>query len=183
MGLKSPALAWIFALLGGMGVLFTTPFTQPNSVAVAVASQLEQHELTLGSLHTLADLEIDGDHLTIGIVLAVLTWLVIVRGVKAIGRAAEKLSPLKVGLYLIGGAHRDRHAHRETARRAGAWFFSEAFSPHAAAGGAAGLYGDDSAIRYGVAAACTRTKPATARRPSRTARRRASAPSSRDWPR
>ena len=36
--------------------------------------------------------------------LAVLTWLVIVRGIKSIGRAAEKLSPLKVGLYLIGGA-------------------------------------------------------------------------------
>ena len=39
-----------------------------------------------------------------GIVLAVLTWLVIVHGIKSIGRAAEKLSPLKVGLYLIGGA-------------------------------------------------------------------------------
>ncbi len=32
-----------------------------------------------------------------------LTWLVIIGGIKAIGRAAEKLSPLKVGLYLAGG--------------------------------------------------------------------------------
>jgi AGCS family alanine or glycine:cation symporter len=35
--------------------------------------------------------------------LAVLTWLVIIGGVKSIGRVAEKLSPLKVGLYLVGG--------------------------------------------------------------------------------
>ena len=32
-GLKSPALAGTFALTAGMGCLFTTPFTQPNSVA------------------------------------------------------------------------------------------------------------------------------------------------------
>ena len=44
------------------------------------------------------------DRLAVALVLAVLTWLVIVRGIKSIGRAAEKLSPLKVGLYLIGGA-------------------------------------------------------------------------------
>jgi len=38
-----------------------------------------------------------------GIVIAVLTWLVIIGGISSIGRAAEKLSPLKVGLYLVGG--------------------------------------------------------------------------------
>ena len=35
--------------------------------------------------------------------VAVLTWLVIIGGIKSIGRAAEKLTPLKVGLYLAGG--------------------------------------------------------------------------------
>ena len=48
-------------------------------------------------------LTIDLNRLAIGVVLAVLTWLVIIGGVKSIGRAAEKLSPFKVGLYLIGG--------------------------------------------------------------------------------
>jgi AGCS family alanine or glycine:cation symporter len=38
-----------------------------------------------------------------GIAIAVLTWLVIIGGIKSIGRTAEKLSPLKVGLYLVGG--------------------------------------------------------------------------------
>jgi AGCS family alanine or glycine:cation symporter len=35
-GLKSPALAGTYALLAGVGALTTTPFTPPNSVAVAV---------------------------------------------------------------------------------------------------------------------------------------------------
>ena len=47
--------------------------------------------------------EVSLDRLAIGAVLAVLTWLVIIGGVKSIGRVAEKLSPLKVGFYLIGG--------------------------------------------------------------------------------
>jgi AGCS family alanine or glycine:cation symporter len=42
--------------------------------------------------------------LAIGIAIAVLTWLVIIGGIKTIGRVAERLSPLKVGLYLVGGA-------------------------------------------------------------------------------
>ena len=41
-GLKSPALAAIFAVLGGCGVLFTTPLTQPNSVAHSLASQIRK---------------------------------------------------------------------------------------------------------------------------------------------
>src|SRR5262245_62824487 len=35
-GLKSPALAWIYALVAGVAALTTTPFTQPNSIALAV---------------------------------------------------------------------------------------------------------------------------------------------------
>src|SRR5262249_2203239 len=41
--------------------------------------------------------------IAIGVIVAVLTWLVIIGGIKSIGRAAERLSPLKVGLYLAGG--------------------------------------------------------------------------------
>jgi AGCS family alanine or glycine:cation symporter len=39
----------------------------------------------------------------VGLIIAVLAWLVIIGGIKSIGRAAEKLAPLKVGLYLLGG--------------------------------------------------------------------------------
>ena len=85
-GLKSPALAWIYALVAGVAALTTTPFTQPNSIAVAVNSVFGVPTWI------------------VGVVVAVLTWAVIIGGIKSIGRAAEKLAPLKVGLYLLGGA-------------------------------------------------------------------------------
>jgi AGCS family alanine or glycine:cation symporter len=84
-GLKSPALAWIYALVAGVAALTTTPFTQPNSIAVALN--------TVFGIRTWVA----------GIIIAVLTWAVIIGGIKSIGRAAEKLAPLKVALYIVGG--------------------------------------------------------------------------------
>src|SRR3954471_8423538 len=97
-GLRQPWLAWLFALIAGTACLFTTPITQPNSVANVLGSQLKLHDLSIDH-RPVGEKLVDRDHLMIGVVLAVLTWLVIVRGVKSIGSAAEKLSPLKVGLY------------------------------------------------------------------------------------
>jgi alanine or glycine:cation symporter, AGCS family len=148
-GLRSPALAWIFALVAGIGVVFTTPLSQPNSVAVAISSQLDQHGLSLGRSH-FGTLEINRDRLLVGVVLAVLTWLVIVHGIKSIGRAAEALSPLKVGLYLIGGAiviGLNITKLPEVLRLV----FHDAFSLQAAAGGAAGWSVMIMSVRYGVA--------------------------------
>ena len=84
-GLRSPALAWLFACVAAIAALTTTPFTQPNSMA-----------LVLDSVFGIP-------RLASGIAIAVLTWLVIIGGIQSIGRAAERLSPLKVGLYLAGG--------------------------------------------------------------------------------
>jgi AGCS family alanine or glycine:cation symporter len=84
-GLKSPALAWTFAFVAAVAALTTTPFTQPNSIALVVNSVFGIPKVA------------------VGIVVAVLTWLVIIGGIKSIGRVAERLSPLKVGLYLTGG--------------------------------------------------------------------------------
>jgi AGCS family alanine or glycine:cation symporter len=84
-GLRSPVLAWIFAFVAAVAALTTTPFTQPNSMALVLNT-------VVGIPRPVS-----------GVVIAVLTWLVIIGGIKSIGRAAEKLSPLKVALYLIGG--------------------------------------------------------------------------------
>ena len=84
-GLRSPFLAWLFALVAAIAALTTTPFTQPNSMALVLDSVVGIPKIASG------------------IVIAVLTWLVIIGGIKSIGRAAERLSPLKVGLYLAGG--------------------------------------------------------------------------------
>jgi len=83
-GLKSPALAMAYAVVAGIAALTTTPFTQTNSIALVMNTQV-------GVPFWIS-----------GVVIAVLTWLVIIGGIKSIGRAAEKLAPLKVGLFLAG---------------------------------------------------------------------------------
>jgi AGCS family alanine or glycine:cation symporter len=84
-GLKRPGLAWIYALVAGVAALTTTPFTQTNSIALVLNTTLGVPKWGTG------------------VAVAVLTWLVIIGGIRSIGRAAEKLTPLKVGLYLAGG--------------------------------------------------------------------------------
>ena len=84
-GLRSPALALAYAVVAGIAALTTTPFTQTNSIALVLNTQVGVPLLVSG------------------VTIAVLTWLVIIGGIKSIGRAAEKLAPLKVGLYLLGG--------------------------------------------------------------------------------
>jgi AGCS family alanine or glycine:cation symporter len=130
-GLRSPALAWIYALVAGVAALTTTPFTQPNSMAVVLESQF--HIPTWAS----------------GIGIAVLAWLVIIGGIRSIGRVAEKLAPLKVGLYLAGGLWVILF-HIGKVPEVFALIFREAFSLQAAGGGAAGV-GIMVAMRYGIA--------------------------------
>jgi alanine or glycine:cation symporter, AGCS family len=129
--LGSPALAWLYALVAGVAALTTTPFTQPNSIAVVVASQFR--------FPTWAS----------GIAIAILTWLVIIGGLRSIARAAERLSPLKVGLYLAGGLIVMVSNAARIPEVLGL-VFREAFSMDAAKGSAAGV-GVWVAIRYGLA--------------------------------
>ena len=126
-GLKSPALAWTFALVAGVAALTTTPFTQPNSIAIAVNAVFGIPRWV------------------VGVAVAILTWAVIIGGIKSIGRAAEKLAPLKVGLYLLGGiivigtfASRLPHVF--------SMVFAEAVTTRSAMG-----FGVFIAMRYGVA--------------------------------
>ena len=120
---------WTFALVAAVAALTTTPFTQPNSMALV--------------LNTVVGVP----RLVSGVVIAVLTWLVIIGGIQAIGRAAEKLSPLKVSLYLLGGLV---VILTNAARLPDvlSTIVSEAFSTRAAAGGAVGWL---VAMRYGIA--------------------------------
>jgi alanine or glycine:cation symporter, AGCS family len=130
-GLKSPKLAATYALVAAVAALFTTPFTQPNSMAIVLKSQF--------AIPTWVS----------GIVIAVLAWLVIIGGVKSIGKAAEKLSPLKVALYLVGGLV-VIVTHLGALPGVLATVVREAFSFKAAVGSSAGI-GLIIAMRYGLA--------------------------------
>ena len=143
-GLKSPTLAWIYALVACLGALTTTPFAQPNSIGVALNHVLPTGEVTLPWFGL-----VSRTSLVTGLVVGVLTWAVIIGGIQSIGRAAEKLAPLKVGLYLIGGLI-VIVTHLAVIPSVLTLVFREAFSLHAAGGTAAGL-GVMMAMRYGVA--------------------------------
>lgn len=128
-GLGRPPLAWLYALVAGVAALTTTPFTQTNSIALVWQTQ--------AGVPTWIS----------GIVIAALTWIVIIGGIRSVGRAAAKLTPLKVGLYLGGGliviltfAGRVPEVL--------ALVFREAFSLRAAAGGSIAML---VAMRYGLA--------------------------------
>jgi AGCS family alanine or glycine:cation symporter len=128
-GLRAPWLAWTYALVAGVAALTTTPFTQTNSIALV--------------MHTIVGVPA----WVSGLAVALLTWLVIIGGIKSIGLAAERLTPLKVGLYLAGGAF----VIASFASRIPdvlALVVREAFSTRAVAGGSLGFA---VAMRYGLA--------------------------------
>jgi alanine or glycine:cation symporter, AGCS family len=128
-GLRSPALAMTYAVVAGVAALTTTPFTQTNSIALVWNTQL-------------------GVPLWVsGLTVAILTWLVIIGGIKSIGRAAAKLTPLKVSLYLGAGVIVIA-AFAARIPEVLALVFREAFSLRAGAGGTLGIL---IAMRYGLA--------------------------------
>src|SRR3970282_2172392 len=73
-GLESPALAATYALVAGVAALTTTPVTHTNSIALV------------------ADTELGVPRWVSGLIVAALTWLVIIVGIRSIGRVAEKLT-------------------------------------------------------------------------------------------
>ena len=130
-GIGSRKLGMVYAGVAGVAALTTTPFTQPNSVAVVFQSELGVPTWVIG----------------VGLALAV--WSVMIGGVRAIGRVASRLAPFMVSLYLVCGlvvivalAGRIPETLMLVLR--------SAFSTEAVAGGGAGI-GMMLAVRYGLA--------------------------------
>lgn len=130
-GLGMPKLGMAYALIAGIASLTTTPFTQTNSIAVVFHSELGVPAWVTG------------------VALAALTWLVMIGGVGSIGRAAERITPAMVLLYLGGGIV-VLVAFAGRIPGVFALIFREAFSTQSAAGGAAGT-AMMLAVRYGLA--------------------------------
>jgi alanine or glycine:cation symporter, AGCS family len=126
-GLKSRSLAMTYAVIAGIAALTTTPFTQTNSIALVF------------------DTQVGVPRWISGIAIAVLTWLVIIGGIKSIGRVAEKLAPAKVIFYLAGSLVVIVSFASEIPDVL-AMVFRYAFTTHAAFG-----FGIFTAVRYGLA--------------------------------
>lgn len=84
-GLKWKWLAYIFAIFGGLAAFGIGNMVQSNSVAASL-------EVSFGV-----------NKLVTGIVLAALTAIVIVGGLKRIAQVTEKLVPFMAALYILGG--------------------------------------------------------------------------------
>ncbi|MEE4315123.1 MAG: sodium:alanine symporter family protein [Desulfofustis sp.] len=120
-------LGVLFAIFGAVAAFGIGNMVQSNSVADAVFTSFSISPMVTG------------------IVLAVLTALVILGGIKSIGRVTALLVPFMAAIYTIGGLVIIfiNFAEVPTAL---ASIFSSAFGGEAAFGGAVGA-----AIRYGVA--------------------------------
>lgn len=130
-GLKLTWLAGAYALFMGCKALFSIPIVQSNSIAVAMTSEL-------GIKPWMS-----------GLGLAFCTWLVIVGGIKTIGKVTEYLSPFMVALYVFG-AFFTIITFASQLPEALTMIFTGAFKPSAVGGGIAGVT-IARAIRYGMA--------------------------------
>lgn len=130
-GLKQKWLGVIFAIFGMFAAFGIGNMVQSNSVAAAMQTSFSV------------------DPLITGIVLAVITALVIIGGIKRIGAFTEKLVPFMAAIYILGGLviiiTNGSHIPE-----AFGLIFGHAFTPTAATGGFAGAT-LGAAIRYGIA--------------------------------
>ncbi|MGQ9843622.1 MAG: alanine/glycine:cation symporter family protein [Spirochaetota bacterium] len=118
-GLKKNWLATIFAVFAACAAFGTGNMIQSNSVAEAMKATFNI------------------DHWITGIVLFVLTFLVVMGGIKSIARAASAIVPVMIFFYLIAGTMILIICHQNI-MHAFELIFVHAFSPMAAAGGFAG---------------------------------------------
>ena len=130
-GLKWKWLAIIFSIFGALAAFGIGNMVQSNSVAASL-----QETFSVPPLAT-------------GIVLAVLTALVILGGIKRIGAVTEKLVPFMAAIYILGAIF-IIISNASHIPEAFGLIFGSAFTGKAAVGGFAGATLIRS-IRYGVA--------------------------------
>lgn len=125
-------LAVAFSAFGVLTVLGTGNATQVNTITSAINSALL-------NFHFIQDSQVKTSSLIIGIVIAVLVGLVLLGGVKRIGRVTEKLVPFMAILYILLSfgvillnINNIPHVFHD--------IFSGAFQPSAVTGGAVGSF-------------------------------------------
>ncbi|MDH5655048.1 MAG: sodium:alanine symporter family protein [Spirochaetia bacterium] len=130
-GAGLPFLAWLFALFTLFASFGIGNMTQANSVAVIVDSVFGIRPWVTGS------------------VLMVLAGVVILGGIRSIGRVTSLLIPFMIVLY-VGTGFVILAVNVSSIPSALLLIFKHAFTPFAAGGGIAGA-AVSSAIRYGIA--------------------------------
>ena len=130
LGKKWMWLAYAFAALGTVTVFGTGNATQVNSIITSINS-------ALSSFGVVPQGGIPAVNLGIGIVIAILTGLVLLGGIKRIGRVAEKLVPFMALLFVALGLGVVIINIRNVPAVFG-MIFEGAFNPQAVTGGIVG---------------------------------------------
>lgn len=130
-GLGCKGLAVLFACLCVLASLGMGNMTQANSIAGALKGSLNLSPLVTG------------------VIVAILVSLVILGGIKRIGKVAERFVPFMAVFYILGGIALII-LHRENVPDAFRLIFSEAFDFRCVGGGIGG-YIMSNAVRYGIA--------------------------------
>ncbi len=141
-------LAILFCIGTLISAMATGGMIQANGMTQNLVAELKPYGLVLPSMD-LGGLEIDFAKVVIGLIVASAVFVVIIGGIKSIGKVAEKLVPAMALLYvlmcllvLVLNAGEIPHAF--------GMIFGSAFGMEQATGGLAG-YAVLSAIRFGVA--------------------------------
>ena len=132
LGKKWMWLAYLYAFFGVCAVFGTGNATQVNTITAAVNTALINY-------HLLTPDSTAGSNLIIGIFICIIVALILIGGVKRIGRVSEKLVPLMALLYIVLGVglivlRIDRLGDVFTA------IFQGAFQPAAVTGGVVGSF-------------------------------------------
>ena len=127
-GLRLPGLAMLFACLGTAEALAGSNLAQANSIATSLA------------------VAVGANRRMVGIVLAVVVSVIMVGGIKRVGRFSELLVPLMAILF-AGGGLTVIFANLSAVPAALQQIVTYAFAPRAVVGG----YSMGMALRYGVA--------------------------------
>jgi len=94
LGKKWLWLAYLYAAFGACAVFGTGNATQVNTITTAVNTALVNFNL-------LSSDQVGTSNLVIGILICVMVALILIGGVKRIGRVSEKLVPLMALLYIV----------------------------------------------------------------------------------
>ncbi len=130
---------WL-AIIFCIGTLFS---------ATATGGMIQSNSITQSVVETGQLMNVDVPAWSVGLVLAVLVFAVIIGGIKSIGSVAGKVVPFMALFYVLSAAVVIA-LNIEHIGEAFVLIFASAFGLEQAAGGAAG-YGMVAAIRYGVA--------------------------------
>lgn len=96
LGKKWMWLAYLYAIFGVCAVFGTGNATQVNTITAAINTALMNYGLLTAD-------SVRGSNLVIGIFICIIVALILIGGVKRIGRVSEKLVPIMALLYIVLG--------------------------------------------------------------------------------